>query len=101
MCLCRSRWVFPKAGARFSVTNYTMTIDYATMSSREAYTRASPDPPNRYRGLEGPGAEHGNLSDVGFRRRGGFIQNPGPVQIDLRNNKNVAWDVVNNKPVRQ
>jgi hypothetical protein len=101
MCLCRSRWVFPKAGARFSVTNYTMTIDYATMSSREAYPRASPDPPNRYRGLEGPGAEHGNLSDVGFRRGGGFIQNPGPVQIDLRNNKNVAWDVVSNKPVRQ
>jgi hypothetical protein len=83
------------------VTNYAMTIDYATMSSREAYTRTSPEPPNRYPGLEGPGAEHGNLSDVGFRRGGGFIQNAGPVQIDLRNNKNVAWDVVNNKPVRQ
>jgi hypothetical protein len=91
----------PESWPRFSVTNYTMTIDYATMSSREAYTRTSPEPPNRYPGLEGPGAEHGNLSDVGFRRGGGFIQNAGPVQIDLRNNKNVAWDVVNSKPVRQ
>jgi metallo-beta-lactamase superfamily protein len=91
----------PESWPRFSVTNYTMTIDYATMSSREAYTRTSPEPPTRYPGLEGPGGEHGNLSDVGFRRGGGFIQNPGPVQLDLRNNKNVAWDVVNNKPVRQ
>jgi hypothetical protein len=91
----------PESWPRFSATNYTMTIDYTTMSSREAYTRTSPEPPRRYPGLEGPGAEQGNLSDVGFRRGGGFIQNPGPVQIDMRNNGNVAWDVVNNKPVRQ
>ena len=91
----------PESWPRFSVTNYTMTIDYRTMSSREAYTRTSPEPPRRYPGLEGPGAEHGNLSDVGFRRGGGFIQNPGPVQIDSRNNRNVAWDVASNGPVRQ
>jgi hypothetical protein len=91
----------PESWPRFSVTNYTMTIDYTTMSSREVYTRTSPEPPSRYPGLEGPGAEHGNLSDVGFRRGGGFIQNPAPVQIDQRVNKNVAWDVTNNKPVRQ
>ncbi|OFW51208.1 MAG: hypothetical protein A3G77_06225 [Acidobacteria bacterium RIFCSPLOWO2_12_FULL_68_19] len=91
----------PESWPRFSVTNYTMTIDYTTMSSRETYTRTSPEPPRRYPGLEGPGAEHGNLSDVGFRRGGGFIQNPAPAQLDLRNNGNIAWDVVNNKPVRQ
>ena len=90
----------PESWPRFSVTNYTMTIDYRTMSSREVYTRTSPEPPRRYPGLEGPGAEHGNLSDVGFRRGGGFIQNPGPVQIDSRNNRNVAWDVADG-PVRQ
>lgn len=91
----------PESLPRFAVSNYTMTIDYTTMSSRESYTRISPEPPNRYPALPGPAREHGNLSDPGFRRGGGGIANPAPVQIDLRNNRNVAWDVVNNKPVRQ
>jgi metal-dependent hydrolase (beta-lactamase superfamily II) len=91
----------PESWPRFAVTNYTMTIDYTTMSSREAYTRTSPEPPNRYPALPGPAREHGNLSDPSFRRGGGGIANPAPVQVDLRNNKNVAWDVVNNKPLRQ
>jgi len=91
----------PESWPRFAVTNYTMTIDYTTMSSREAYTRTSPEIPNRYPALPGPASEHGNLSDPSFRRGGGGIANAAPVQIDLRNNKNVAWDVVNNKPVRQ
>ena len=91
----------PESWPRFSATNYTMTIDYATMSSREAYTRTSPEPPKNYPALDGPAAQHGNLSDPSFRRGGGGIANPAPVQIDLRNSKNVAWDVVNNKPVRQ
>jgi len=91
----------PESWPRFAVSNYTMTIDYTTMSSREAYMRTSPEPARRYPGLEGPGAEHGNLSDVGLRRGGGGIQNPAPVQIDQRVNKNIAWDVTNNKPVRQ
>ena len=91
----------PESWPRFAVSNYTMTIDYTTMSSRESYTRVSPEPPNRYPALPGPAREHGNLSDPSHRRGGGGIANPAPVQIDLRNNKNVAWDVVNNKPVRQ
>ena len=91
----------PESWPRFAVSNYTMTIDYTTMSSRESYTRISPEPPNRYPALPGPAREHGNLSDPSHRRGGGGIANPNPVQIDLRNNKNVAWDVVNNKPVRQ
>ena len=37
----------PESWPRFSVTNYTMTIDYATMSSRETYTRTSPEPRHR------------------------------------------------------
>ena len=91
----------PESWPRFAVTNYTMTIDYTTMSSRETYTRTSPEPSRRYPGLEGPGAEHGNLSDVGFRRGGGGIQNPAPVQVDQRVNGKLAWDVTSNKPVRQ
>lgn len=91
----------PESLPRFAVSNYTMTIDYTTMSSRESYTRISPEPPNRYPALPGPAREHGNLSDPSHRRGGGGIANPNPVQIDLRNNRNVAWDVVNNKPVRQ
>jgi len=91
----------PESLPRFAVSNYTMTIDYTTMSSRETYTRISPEPPNRYPALPGPAREHGNLSDPSFRRGGGGIANTAPVQIDLHNNKNVAWDVVNNKPVRQ
>ncbi len=91
----------PESWPRFAVSNYTMTIDYATMSSRESYTRTSPEAPNRYPALPGPAREHGNLSDPAFRRGGGGIANPAPVQIDLRSNKNTAWDVVNNKPVRQ
>lgn len=91
----------PESWPRFAVSGYTMTIDYTTMSSREAYTRTSPEPPNRYPALPGPAREHGNLSDPSFRRGGGGIANPAPVEVDLRNNRNVAWDVVNNKPVRQ
>ena len=91
----------PESWPRFAVTNYTMTIDYTTMSSRETYTRTSPEPARRYPGLEGPGAEHGNLSDVGFLRGGGGIQNTAPVQIDQRVNRNLAWDVTSNKPIRQ
>ncbi|HEX2460792.1 MAG TPA: hypothetical protein VHJ58_11650, partial [Vicinamibacterales bacterium] len=49
----------PESWPRFAVTNYTMTIDYTTMSSREAYTRTSPEPPNRYPALPGPAREHG------------------------------------------
>ena len=91
----------PESLPRFAVSNYTMTIDYTTMSSREAYTRTSPEPPNRYPALPGPAREHGNLSDPSFRRGGGGIANPAPVHIDLRVNRNVAWDVVNSKPLRQ
>jgi hypothetical protein len=91
----------PESWPRFSVTNYSMTIDYGTMSSREAYTRTSPEPPKRYPGLDGPAAEHGNLSDPSFRRGGGGIANTAPADIDLRSSRNVAWDVVNKKPVRQ
>ena len=91
----------PESWPRFSVTTYTMTIDYTTMSSREAYTRTSPEPPMRYPGLDGPGVEHGNLSDVGVRRGGGFISDPAPRQFDLRVNGRIAWNVTNNKPVRQ
>ena len=32
----------PESWPRFAVTNYTMTIDYTTMSSREEYTRTAP-----------------------------------------------------------
>ena len=91
----------PESWPRFAVSNYTMTIDYTTMSSREAYTRTSPEPPKAYPALDGPAAQHGNLSDPSFRRGGGGIANPAPVQVDLRNSKNIGWDVVNNKPVRQ
>lgn len=91
----------PESLPRFAVSNYTMTIDYTTMSSRESYTRTSPEPPNRYPALPGPAREHGNLSDPSFRRGGGGIANPAPVQIDLRVSRSVAWNVADNKPLRQ
>jgi hypothetical protein len=91
----------PESWPRFAVTNYTMTIDYTTMSSRESYTRTSPEWPVQFPGLGVSGSQHGNLSDPPFRRGGGGIANPAPLQIDLRVNKNVAWDLVDNKPVRQ
>jgi hypothetical protein len=91
----------PESWPRFSATNYTMTIDYTTMSSREAYTRTSPQRPVLYPGLELGGGEHGNQSDPPFKRGGGFINDPTPRQIDLRNAGNVAWDVNNNAPQRQ
>jgi len=91
----------PESWPRFAVTTYTMTIDYATMSSRESYTRTSPEWPVQFPGLGVSGGQHGNLSDPPFRRGGGGLATPAPVQIDLRVNKNIAWDVVNNKPVRQ
>jgi hypothetical protein len=91
----------PEAWPRFVASNYTRTIDYTTMSSRETYTRKPPDRVVRFPDLEGPAQEHGNLSDPRLDKGGGGINNPAPIVIDLRNNKGVAWDVVNNKPVRQ
>jgi hypothetical protein len=91
----------PESWPRFAVTNYTMTIDYTTMSSRESYTRTSPQRPVLFPGLELGGGEHGNQSDPPFKRGGGFINDPTPRQIDLRNAGNIAWDVNNNAPQRQ
>ena len=86
---------------RFAATNYTVTIDYRTMSSRETYTRTSPNRPVLFPGLELGGGEHGNQSDPPFKRGGGGVQNPTPQQIDLRMNGKTAWDVTNNQPQRQ
>ena len=86
---------------RFAATNYTVTIDYRTMSSRESYTRTSPERPVLFPGLELGGGEHGNQSDPPFRRGGGFINDPTPRQIDLRVSGKVAWDVTGNQPQRQ
>ena len=90
----------PESWPRFAVTNYTMTIDYATMSSRESYTRTSPEPPGCSRARLG-GGEHGNQSDPPFKRGGGGHRRSAPRQIDARQQQDVAWDVTNNKPARQ
>ena len=91
----------PESWPRFSATNYTVTIDYRTMSSRESYTRTSPERPVLFPGLELGGGEHGNQSDPPFKRGGGFVQDGTPRQIDLRVANKVAWDVTNNQPQRQ
>jgi hypothetical protein len=91
----------PESWPRFSATNYTVTIDFRTMSSRESYTRTSPERPVLFPGLELGGGEHGNQSDPPFKRGGGFVQDPTPRQIDLRVANKTAWDVTNNQPQRQ
>ena len=91
----------PESWPRFSATNYTVTIDYRTMSSRETYTRTSPERPVLFPGLELGGGEHGNQSDPPFKRGGGFVQDATPRQIDLRVANKTAWDVTNNQPQRQ
>jgi len=91
----------PESWPRFALTNYTMTIDYTTMSSREQYTRTAPAYGNPFPGLDHGGAQHGNQSDPGLLRGGGFIDDPAPRQFDQRVNGRVAWDVNGGTPARQ
>jgi hypothetical protein len=91
----------PESWPRFAVTNYTMTIDYTTMSSREQFTRTAPVYANPFPGLDLGGAQHGNQSDPGLLRGGGFIDDPTPRQIDQRVHGRVAWDVNGATPARQ
>ena len=91
----------PESWPRFAVTNYTMTIDYTTMSSREQYTRTSPERPALFPGLDLSGGQHGNQSDPPFRRGGGFINDPTPRRIAQFVNGQIAWDVNGNDSVRQ
>ena len=91
----------PESWPRFAVSNYTMTIDYGAMASREQYTRVSPQRPVLYPGLELGGGEHGNQSDPPFRRGGGFINDPAPRQITQLVNGGIAWDVNGANNVRQ
>ena len=83
----------PESWPRFAVSNYTMTIDYGAMASREQYTRVAPQRPALFPGLELGGGEHGNQSDPPFRRGGGFINDPAPRQITQLVNGRIAWDV--------
>jgi hypothetical protein len=91
----------PEHWPRFVVTNYMMTIDYTTMSSREQYTRTVPVYAKVFPGLDLGGAEHGNQSDPPGNRGGGFIDDLTPRQVNQAVNGKVAWDMQGNTPVRQ
>jgi hypothetical protein len=91
----------PENWPRFVVTDYTMTIDYGTMSSKEEYTRTAPVYAKNYPGLDSGGAEHGNQSDPPGLRGGGFINDPAPRRINQVVSGNYAWDMQGNNPVRQ
>lgn len=91
----------PEHWPRFVVNNYTMTIDYATMSSREQYTRTVPVYAKVFPGLDGAGAESGNQSDPPGNRGGGFIDDLTPHEINQVVSGKFAWDILGNMPVRQ
>jgi metallo-beta-lactamase superfamily protein len=91
----------PEHWPRFAVSEYTMTIDFGTTSSREEYTRTAPTYAKQFPGLDGGGGEHGNQSDPGGLRGGGFINDPAPRRIHQVVSGNVAWDVTGANAVRQ
>ena len=90
----------PESWPRFAVSNYTMTIDYGAMASREQFTRVAPKRAAIFPGLDLGGGEHGNQSDPPFLRGGGFINDPAPRQIVQVVNGKVAWDVNGTNNVR-
>jgi len=85
----------PDPWPRFALSNYTMTIDFDTWSSREDYTRTPPAVSRQlYPGLDTwSGGQTGNQSDPAVIRGGGGILNPNPIKFDLRLAGNTAWDI--------
>lgn len=93
----------PEHWPRFALSDYTMTIDFDAMASKEEYTRTAPALPKQaYRGLDDwSGGATGNQSDPAAIRGGGGIANPNPIRFTQLVNGNYAWQLQEGNPARQ